>query len=63
MRRSGKTSLLRTGLGLVTLPHVIVDTRELLQFVKASYADLLQILEKAFKPLLAGPGLIEYLKG
>lgn len=62
LRRSGKTSLLRTGLGLAKLPCVIIDARELAQFQRASYRDLLSILESAFQKLLRKRGLVDYLK-
>lgn len=62
LRSSGKTSLLKTGLGLTRLPHVIIDARELAHFARASYRDLLGVLESAFRKSLRKPGLLDYLK-
>jgi len=63
LRRSGKTSLLQTGLGLSGIPYVIVDARELVYLTRASYADLLTMLEEAFRKSAWKKSLIEYLKG
>lgn len=63
LRRSGKTSLLQTSLRLSGILHVIVDAGELVYLTKASYADLLALLEEAFRKSAWKKSLIEYLKG
>lgn len=62
LRRCGKTSLLKTGLGLTDLPHVIVDMREIGQLTKATYRDFLNVIEKSFERALRLKGLKRFLE-
>lgn len=62
LRRSGKTSLLETGLGLTKFPYVVVDVREMARFPKASYSDFLRILERSIQKLMKRPALVDFLK-
>ena len=62
LRRSGKTSLLNTGLGLSRLPHLIVDARDFASFPRASYSDLLMVIERATKRLVEKSRVTDFLK-
>jgi hypothetical protein len=62
LRRSGKTSLLNTGLGLSGFPHLIVDARDFARFPRASYSDLLAVVERATKKVIEKHRMTEFLK-
>ena len=62
LRRSGKTSLLNTGLGLSGFPHLIVDARDFASFPRASYSDLLKVIERATKRLVEKSRGADFLK-
>ena len=67
LRRTGKSSLLKVGLRLSNLPHVVLDLRVLEEKARVSYGDFIRVLNEAFNKLLSerkalAKHLIDFLK-